>query len=64
MMGMLGFCSKWIKWIMGCLESSSLSVLVNGSPIEEFKPQKGLRQRDPLTHFLFLIVTKGLARAV
>jgi len=64
MMGRLGFCSKWIRWIRGCLESSTISVLVNGSPTWEFKPQKGLRQRDPLAPFLFLSVTEGLAGAV
>jgi len=39
-------------------------VLVNGSPTKEFKPRKGLRQRDPLALFLFLIVAEGLARAI
>ena len=34
---------------------------MNGSPIKEFKPKRGLRQGDPLTPVLFLIVAKGLA---
>ena len=37
----LGFCDKWIKWIRGCLETSTISVLVNGSPTEQFSPTKG-----------------------
>jgi len=64
MMEKLGFCSKWIKWIRGCLQSSTISVLVNDSPTEEFKPEKGLRQGDPLAPFLFLLVVEGLAGAV
>ena len=32
MMKMLGFCDKWVGWIIACLEFSSLSVLMNGSP--------------------------------
>jgi len=36
-------------------------VLVNGSPTQEFKPKKGLRQGNPLAPFLFLIVAEGLA---
>ena len=44
MLGRLGFCRKWIEWIKNCLESSTISVLVNGSPTTEFKPMKGLRQ--------------------
>jgi len=40
MMEMLGFDEKWIQT---CLESATVSVLVNGSPMEEFKPRRGLR---------------------
>jgi len=61
MLQKLGFHSKWINWVKGCLESASVFVLVNGSPTEEFRPTKGLRHGDPLTPFLFLIVAKGIA---
>ena len=46
MLQRLGFCEKWIDWIRAYLESSSIFVLVNGSPTEKFKPRKGLRQGD------------------
>jgi len=64
MLGRLGFHSVWVKWIRGCLESASVSVLVNGSPTEEFRPTRGLRQGDPLAPFLFIIVAEGLAGLV
>jgi len=64
MMGRLGFCGRWIQWIKACLESATVSVLVNGSPTKEFKPSRGLRQGDPMAPFLFLIVAQGLAGLV
>jgi len=64
MMRKMGFHRKWISWIQGCLESTSISVLVNGSPTNEFKPERGLRQGDPLAPFLFLIVAEGLTGLV
>lgn len=60
MMRRLGFCPKWICWIEGCLSSASVSVLVNGSPTNEFISQRGLRQGDPLAPLLFNNAAEGL----
>ncbi|XP_042753244.1 uncharacterized protein LOC122195423 [Lactuca sativa] len=38
----MGFSGKWRKWIHGCLTSSRASILVNGSPIDEYSITKGL----------------------
>ena len=43
-----------------CVSTARISILVNGSPTEEFSPQWGLRQDDPLSPFLFNIVAEGL----
>nr|GEX05119.1 RNA-directed DNA polymerase, eukaryota [Tanacetum cinerariifolium] len=55
-----GFGTKWKGWIQGCLTSAMGSIIVNGSPTSEFKFHKGLKQRDPLSHFLFILVIKSL----
>lgn len=57
----LGFNVVWLKWMRGCYTASSISVLVNGSPTNDFPASRGLKQREPLAPFLFIVAVKGLA---
>ena len=38
----MGFCSKWIGWMWGFLQSSFIFVLMNGGPTKEFIAKRGL----------------------
>ncbi|RVX05678.1 putative ribonuclease H protein [Vitis vinifera] len=57
-----GFSPRWRKWMRGCLSSVSFAVLVNGNAKGWVKASRGLRQGNPLSHFLFTLVTNVLSR--
>ncbi|XP_019253970.1 PREDICTED: uncharacterized protein LOC109232670 [Nicotiana attenuata] len=54
--------TKWLNWVWHCISTVRSSILINGSPQGFFATQRGLRQGDLISPFLFLLVMEGLSK--
>ena len=56
----LGFDDRWFGWVKACVTTVFYSIVVEGQPFGYFKSNRGLRQEDPLSLYLFLLCVEGL----
>lgn len=57
-----GFSKKWIYLILNCISTPKISILINGYPKVFFSISRGIRQGDPISPFLFVVMEEDFGR--
>ncbi|CAL9018242.1 unnamed protein product, partial [Prunus brigantina] len=57
----MGFDVRWVNLVMNLVRTVQFSLVLNGVQGNTFTPTRGIRQGDPLSPYLFLIVSEVLS---
>ncbi|XP_024171388.1 uncharacterized protein LOC112177323 [Rosa chinensis] len=61
MMEGLGFPGRFVELVMSSVQSVNYSIVLQGKPFGKVKPTRRIRQGDPISPYLFLMVAEGFS---
>lgn len=57
----INFPRQWIQWNLACITSAPYYLLLNGETSGAIRPSNEVRQGDPISPFLFILVASTLS---
>lgn len=61
---LIGLEERWVNIIMTCITTPRLAVLWNGAQLDWIKPERGIRQGDPMSPYMFVLCIERLSHLI
>lgn len=61
MLAKFGFNRMWITRVMSCVQTVTYSFWQNGIEFGDVRPQRGIRQGDPISPYIYILCAEGLS---